>query len=139
MKIKNLFKWIGTILEIILVIATVVIQYFSDKKMGMIRHFSYQNYKWNEINLRIYIIYALVILLLLLIVSVIINRKKSAMFMKSHKLKWFVVYTILDFIAIVFAVTSNTDSISTYYVFGLVAVFILVIEVVKLNFLCVKK
>lgn len=139
MIMKNILKWLGTIVQISLVIFTAVIYNLSDKKMGLVRHFSYQNYKWDDLNLRFYTICILGLLVIAFIISAYIKYKKLADFRKTVSFKINIIFIVLSLIAIVFAIRLNTDKLLTYYVFVLAFIFILIIEFLKINFLQMKK
>ncbi|MEW8994140.1 hypothetical protein [Clostridium sp.] len=136
---KNILKWLGTIVQISLVIFTAVIYNLSNKKMGLVRHFSYQNYKWDDINLRVYSICILSLLVIAFIISTYVKNKKSVKFRKTISFKINIVFIALSIIATVFAIISSTDKLLTYYVFVLAAIFILIIELLKISFLQMKK
>lgn len=139
MIMKNILKWLGTIVQISLVIFTAVIYNLSNKKMGLVRHFSYQNYKWDDINLRVYSICILSLLVIAFIISTYVKNKKSVKFRKTISFKINIVFIALSIIATVFAIISSTDKLLTYYVFVLAAIFILIIELLKISFLQMKK
>ncbi|WP_346890493.1 hypothetical protein [Clostridium sp. UBA1056] len=139
MIIKNVLKWLGTIVQILLVIFTVVIYNLSDKKMGLVRHFTYQNYKWDNINLRFYTICILGLLVIAFIISAYIKYKKLAYFRETVSFKINIIFIVLSLIATVFTISLNTDKLLTYYVFVLAFIFILIIEFLKINFLQMKK
>lgn len=139
MIIKNVLKWLGSIVQILLVIFTLVIYNLSNKKMGLVRHFTYQNYKWDDINLRFYTICILSLLVIAFIILSYIKYKKSVGFRKTISFKISIVFIVLSFTATVFSVICNTDKLLTYYVFVLASIFILLIELLKLSFLQNKK
>lgn len=139
MIIRNVLKWLGTIIQILLVIFTVVIYNLSHKKMGLVRHFTYQNYKWDDINLRFYTICILGLLIIVFIISAYIKYKKSVDFKKSVYFKINIIFIVLSLIATVFAIRFNADKLLTYYVLVIASIFILIIEFLKINFLQMKK
>ena len=107
--------------------------------MGLVRHFTYQNYKWDDINLRFYTICILSLLVIAFIILSYIKYKKSVGFRKTISFKISIVFIVLSFTATVFSVICNTDKLLTYYVFVLASIFILLIELLKLSFLQNKK
>ncbi len=139
MIIKNILKWLGTVVQISLVIFTVVIHNLSDKKMGLVRHFTYKNYKWDDMNLRSYAICILILLIIAFIISAYIKYKKSVKFRETISFKINIIVIVLSFIATAFAIISSTDKLLTYYVFVIASIFILIIEFLKVNFLQMKK
>jgi hypothetical protein len=139
MIIKNILKWLGIVVQISLVIFMVVIHNLSDKKMGLVRHFTYKNYKWDDMNLRSYAIYILILLIIAFIISAYIKYKKSVKFRKTISFKINIIVIVLSFIATAFAIISSTDKLLTYYVFVIASIFILIIEFFKINFLQMKK
>jgi hypothetical protein len=139
MIIKNILKWLGIVVQISLAIFTVVIHNLSDKKMGLVRHFTYKNYKWDDMNLRSYAIYILILLIIAFIISAYIKYKKSVKFRKTISFKINIIVIVLSFIATAFAIISSTDKLLTYYVFVIASIFILIIEFFKINFLQMKK
>lgn len=139
MIIKNILNWIGTILQISLTIFAIVIYNLSNKKMGLVRHFTYQNYKWDGINLRFYTTCVLSLLVIAFIVLYYIKYRNASEPRKITSFKINIVFIVLSFIAIAFAVIYNTDKLLTYYVFVLVSIFILLIEFLKLGFFQAEK
>ncbi|HAR87197.1 MAG TPA: hypothetical protein DIT16_02240 [Clostridium sp.] len=139
MIMKSILKWLGTIIQISLVIFTAVIYTLSNKKMGLVRHFTYQNYKWDDINLRLYFICILSLLIIAFIISSYVKYKKSVKFRKTIYFKINIMFIALSIISTVFAIISSTDKLLTYYVFVLATIFILIIELLKISFLQMKK
>ncbi len=133
MRIKNILKWLITIVQIALVIFAVVINYLSDKKMGLVRHFSYQNFKWDGMGLDKIILWILIFIFSMLIITAVIRYKKSLNYPK------FTLWIGAAALAIVFSIVSDTEALRTYYVFTLASAIILAIELVKVNFLIAKK
>lgn len=139
MIMKNIIKWLGTIIQISLVIFTAVIYTLSNKKMGLVRHFTYQNYKWDDINLRLYSICILSLLIIAFIISTYLKYKKSVEFRNTIYFKINIMFMALSIIATIFAIVFSTEKLLTYYVFVLAAIFILIIELLKTSFLQIKK
>jgi len=139
MIIKNILKWLGTIVQILLVIFTVEIYNLSDKKMVLVKQLSYQNYGWDDFNLRFYTICILGLLVIAFIISAYIKYKKLADFRKTVSFKINIIFIVLSLIAIVLVIRLNTYKLLTYYVFVLAFIFILIIEFLKINFLQMKK
>ncbi len=133
MKIKNIFKWLGTIIQFVLIGFALIIYYLSDKKMGVMRSLTYRNSVWNNLNLRNWIIYTLIFILILFIIFAFIKYKKSNRILSS------LICIVINAIVMVFAIVTNSESILAYYVLMLGAEIVLIIEFLKLNFLQVKK
>lgn len=139
MIMKNILKWLGTIIQISLVIFTAVIYTLSNKKMGLVRHFTYQNYKWDDINLRLYSICILSLLIIAFIISTYLKYKKSVEFRNTIYFKINIMFMALSIIATILAIIFSTEKLLTYYVFVLATIFILIIELLKTSFLQMKK
>lgn len=128
MKIKNVFKWLLTSIQICLIIITGVIYYLSNKKMGLKRSLMFRNINWNNQNFDKYMTFSLIIILLIFIILTIIN------FIIKKKLKWNLTFSAISMICIIFALVFNSEVILSYYVLLICMNICLIIEIIKLNF-----
>ena len=128
MKIKNVFKWLLTSIQICLIIITGVIYYLSNKKMGLKRSLMFRNINWNNQNFDRYMTFSLIIILLIFIILTVIN------FIRKKKLKWNLTFSAISMICIIFALVFNSEVILSYYVLLICMNICLIIEIIKLNF-----
>ena len=128
MKIKNVFKWLLTSIQICLIIITGVIYYLSNKKMGLKRSLMFRNINWNNQNFYRYMTFSLIIILLVFIILTVIN------FIRKKKLKWNLTFSAISMICIIFALVFNSEVILSYYVLLICMNICLIIEIIKLNF-----
>ena len=128
MKIKNVFKWLLTSIQICLIIITGVIYYLSNKKMGLKRSLMFRNINWNNQNFYRYMTFSLIIILLVFIILTVIN------FIRKKKLKWNLTFSAIAILCIIFALVFNSEVILSYYVLLICMNICLIIEIIKLNF-----
>lgn len=128
MKIKNVFKWLLTSIQICLIIITGVIYYLSNKKMGLKRSLMFRNINWNNQNFDRYMTFSLIIILLVFIILTVIN------FIRKKKLKWNLTLSAISMLCIIFALVFNSEVILSYYVLLICMNICLIIEIIKLNF-----
>ncbi|WP_040328214.1 hypothetical protein [Clostridium ihumii] len=128
MKIKNVFKWLLTSIQICLIIITGVIYYLSNKKMGLKRSLMFRNINWNNQNFDRYMTFSLIIILSIFIILTIIN------FMKKQELKWSLTFSVISIMCIIFAIVVKSEVILSYYVLLICMNICLIIEIIKLNF-----
>lgn len=128
MKIKNVFKWLITSIQICLIIITGVIYYLSNKKMGLKRSLMFRNINWNNQKFDRYMTFSLIIILLVFIILTVIN------FIRKKKLKWNLTFSAISMICIIFALIFNSEVILSYYVLLICMNICLIIEIIKLNF-----
>lgn len=129
MKFKNIIKWSATIVQVCLIMVAITIYYLSNKKMGVMRSLTYRNDVYNKSSLKVWIIYSLAFMLLLFIITAIRIYKESIEF--KHSL----FFITVNLFIILFAIKINTDIVLAYYVLILSSLVLLIIQVIKFNFL----
>ena len=133
MRIKNFLKWLGTIIQACLIAFSLIIYYLSDKKMGLMRSLTYKNDVYNKLSLKVWIIYGLLFILVLFIITMVRAYRESVNF------KCCLVYIVINVLSIIFTVKLNTETALSYYVLAISLSFLLCIQLIKLNFLKIKK
>lgn len=133
MRIKKFLNWLGTIIQACLAMFALIIYYLSDKKMGLMRSLTYRNDVYNKLSLKVWIIYSLLFILLLFIITMVRAYKES------DKFKCCLAYIVVNLLSIIFAVKLNSEIVLSYYVLVISLSVLLCIELIKFNFLKIKK
>ena len=133
MRIKSFLKWLGTIIQAFLIAFSLIIYYLSDKKMGLMRSLTYKNDVYNKLSLKVWIIYGLLFILLLFIITMVRAYKES------DKFKCCLVYMVVNVLSVIFAAKLNSEIVLSYYVLVMSLLVLLCIQLMKLNFLKIKK
>lgn len=133
MKIKSYLRWLGNIIQVCLIIFSLIIYYLSDKKMGLMRSLTYKNDVYNKLSLKVWITYWLLFILFLFIITMIREYKKSI------KIKSCIMFIVINVLSIIFAVKLNTEIVLSYYILVISVSTLLCVQLMKLNFLEIKK
>lgn len=113
---KKFFYTAITILQALLLISIPIIEYFSTKKMGMMRYMVYQNQLWQKqypITTLKYI--AISIFIVLIMISLIFYFRKSNAAFRKISLPIIIVNVILTVVFIFFTLAYSTSSFRAYY------------------------
>lgn len=125
--LNKLIRNIAVIFEIVFVLAFLMINYFAETRMGMMRHIVYKNQYWSQI----FNHETIVILNILIIAVLMIN----IFFIKRNGLK----KSIDQIISVVFLFVSsncisifNETKIFTYYYMVIAVILIFICEIIKI-------
>lgn len=112
---KKVIYWIVNLLEIAFLVGAYLVNYFTPKKMGMIRFVSYKNMIWEEqYNLQNMKTIAICIIFLLTIITIILYFVKN----KKIKAKMIVATLLISGLYIGF---TTLNSVNTYKAFYLIS------------------
>jgi len=114
---KKFFFLVFTIFQVLLLITAYGIQFFSMKRMGMMRYVLFINKEWQNKYPISLLQYASISILVLLFVAIILYVKvKRGNYFKSKKfLSMLAIDTILTFSYVIFTLAYSTKSYRSYY------------------------
>lgn len=132
---KKIFYRTCTALQILFLITANGIQYFSMRKMGMMRYVVYINHKWEEqypITSLQYVAIALLVVLAIIYFVVYVKIKKNNYVLRRMSLLMLIFQGILTLLFVFFTLTYSTASYRSYYFMSLILAFIALIQAVKI-------
>lgn len=141
-KMNKVFYAIATILQIILLVGTYVVNYFTQKKMGMMRYVIYKNgifEKSYPIEKLQYLSIIVFIILMILVLGFYIKRKSK---LNKSVLNMNIVMVVLTSIYVGFTLLYSTEDFRAFYFMSLmlgVATLIQIIKTFLSVFLCKSK
>jgi len=129
--IKKLFYWIFSVLQVLLMISAYAIQYFSVKKMGMMRYVVFKNNSWENKYPIVAIQYSVIALLVALaVISILLYVRRKYTLGKSA-LRMILAQVIITLVFVFFTVTYSTESYRSYYFISLILAVITLIQAIK--------
>ncbi|AWI06421.1 hypothetical protein [Clostridium drakei] len=123
----NKTKAILTIMQIIVLIPAIVLEYLSDKKMGVVRYlvFKRQVYEQGIFNLRLMNIYKNLLIITFFIVIIMIIYKS----IKTRSNKFIMsglITIIINIFCVIFIISKRSVALEAYHFF-IIAIFIIII------------
>ncbi|MEG1795495.1 hypothetical protein [Clostridium sp.] len=131
---KKFFFWMFTILQVLLLITAYGIQFFSMKKMGMMRYVVFINKEWQSLY-PISVLQGFAITFLILLCSSIIlyiKIKKDNYFKSKKFLPMLIVDIILTISFVTFTLAYSTVSYRSYYFTSLILAITTLIQDIKI-------
>lgn len=130
-KLKKIFYILTTILEILLLIGAYMVNYFTHKKMGMLRHVVHKNYVWENkypIETIQYISIIALIILMLLVLILYIKRKS-----KLKKIVTTMSITMVIFVLFFtgFILIYSAEEIRAFYYMSFMIGLMTLIQIIK--------
>ncbi len=130
-KLKKIFYILTTILEILLLIGAYMVNYFTHKKMGMLRHVVHKNYVWENkypIETIQYISIIALIILMLLVLILYIKRKA-----KLKKIVTTMSITMVIFVLFFtgFILIYSAEEIRAFYYMSFMIGLMTLIQIIK--------
>lgn len=131
---KKFFFLVFTILQVLLLVAAYGIQFFSMKKMGMMRYVLFINKEWQSQYPISLLQWVSISFLVLLFVAIILYAKvKRGNYFKSRKfLSMLIIDTILTFSYVIFTLTYSTESYRSYYFTTLILAITTLMQHIKI-------
>jgi hypothetical protein len=131
---KKIFYWVSTILQVILLITACGIQFFSMKKMGMMRYVVFINHEWEAQYPIAAIQYAAIAFLIILSVVIIsyVKTKKGNYIMDKKVLPMLIVEVIITLIFVFFTLAYSTESYRSYYFTSMILAITALIQGIKI-------
>ena len=112
---KNIVMIIFDILTLALLASGYIIQYFTKRKLGMMRWINFHTYKYQEmlpLELLKYVAVSVIILLTVFIICRFMKKRKAAKMIDKITITVMAVVTLFDF---GFALFSSLESVRAYY------------------------
>jgi hypothetical protein len=131
---KKVFYWISSTLQVLLLIAAYGIQFFSMKKMGMMRYVVYINHKWEAqypIAALQYIAIAVLVLLVVITYVAFIKTKKDARALGKMSLPMMIMQAAITLAYVFFTLSYSAESFRSYYFICLILAVIALIQDIK--------
>lgn len=131
---KKAFYWVSTILQVIFLITACGIQFFSVKKMGMMRYVVYINHTWEAKYPIPALQYAAIAFLVLfsVIILLYVKTKKSDYNIGKKVLSMLVMEVIITLAFVFFTLAYSTESYRSYYFISLILAIITLIQDIKI-------
>ncbi|SCH87410.1 MULTISPECIES: hypothetical protein [unclassified Romboutsia] len=130
-KSNKIFNIIATVLQILLLVGAYLVNYFTHKKMGMLRYIVYKNNllenKYPIMKLQ-YITIAIFAILVVLILALYIKRKLQ---MSKYALSMNIFMVILFAIYAGFTLINSTETLRAYYYIGFMLEVTVFIQIIK--------
>lgn len=132
--LKKVIYCLSTILQVLLLIAAYAIQYFSMKKMGMMRYVVYLNHEWEAKYPINSIKYAAIIFLIIFCITVIlyVKTKKRNYMMSKRNLLMLIANIIITLIFVLLTLILSTENYRSYYFTSLILAIIALIQNIKI-------
>lgn len=135
MKILNKALYIlATMLEVILLASTYVVNYFTSAKMGMARFVSAKNYKWETIYDMIKIKYICIVVLVILALLVLLLYLKRKTYLKESVFRMNIVMVIFVLIFTGFNTLYSTYDFRAFYFISAMLGVATLIQIIKTLF-----
>ncbi len=112
---KRLLYIILDILTVALLVGAYVIQYFTKRKLGMLRWMNYQNMQFQKNASYSILKYITVLVALVLIILIIFGYKKRKEMMGKLNLVMMIIMSILEVVYLYVTVLLSTEKITSYY------------------------
>lgn len=131
---KKIFYWISTILQVIFMITACGIQFFSMKKMGMMRYVVYINHTWEE-QYPIHVLqYSAIVFLVLLFAIILLYAKikKDNYIISKKALSMLIIGGVITLAFVFFNLAYSTENYRSYYFISLILVIIALIQDIKI-------
>ena len=130
-KIKKIFYVLTTILEILLLIGAYMVNYFTQKKMGMLRHVVHKNYVWEDkypIQTIQYIAIISLVILMLLVLILYMKRKAK---LKKIVTTMSITMVILVLFFTGFILIYSAEEIRAFYYMSFMLGLMTLIQIIK--------
>lgn len=112
---KRLLYIILDLLTVAFLVGAYVIQYFTKRKLGMLRWMNYQNMQFQKNASYGILKYITVLVALVLIILVIFGYKKRKEMMGKLNLVMIIIMSILEVVYLYVTVLLSTEKIASYY------------------------
>lgn len=130
-KKNKIFYIVSTIIEIVLLIGAYMVNYFTTRRMGMLRHVIHKNYVWEEIypitNIK-YIVIILLFILMLLVLLIYYKRKDNLQKIVTT-INITMVIVIFSFIG--FLLIFSPEQIKAFYYISFILGVLTLVQVIK--------
>ena len=130
-KAKKFFYILTTILEVLFLIGAYMVNYFTHKKMGMLRHVIHKNYVWEEKYPITNIQYASIIVLIILMLLVLILYMKKKSILKKIVAIMNITMVIFVLFFTGFVLAYSAEEIRAFYYISFMLFVVTLIQIIK--------
>lgn len=130
-KIKKIFYVLTTTIEILLLVGAYMVNYFTHKKMGMLRHVVHKNYVWEDKYPIQTIQYIAIIALITLMLLVLILYMKRKVRLKKIVTTMSITMVILVLFFIGFILIYSAEEIRAFYYISVMLGLMTLIQIIK--------
>lgn len=130
-KAKKIFYIVTTVLEVLMLIGAYMVNYFTQKKMGMLRHVVHKNYVLEEQYPIANIQYASIIVLTILMLLVLILYMKRKNMLKKIVTTMNITMVILVLFFTGFVLLYSAEEIRAFYYITAIFGLITLIQIIK--------
>lgn len=130
---KKVFYWIFTIFQVVFLITACGIQFFSMKKMGMMRYVVYINRTWEAQYPVPALQYAAIAFLVSFSIIILLYVKiKKDIYIDKKALSMLIMEVIITLVFAIFTLVYSTESYRSYYFISLILGIIALIQNIKI-------
>jgi hypothetical protein len=132
--LKKIFYCVSTILQALFLIAAYGIQYFSMKRMGMMRYVVFLNHEWEAHYPITALKYAAIAFLIILCAAIILRviTKKNNYIIDKKTLLMLIADIILTLVFVLFTLIFSTENYRSYYFTSLILAIAALIQHTKI-------
>jgi uncharacterized membrane protein YoaK (UPF0700 family) len=123
---KKIFYWAATILQVLFFIAAYGIQFFSMKRMGMMRYVVFINREWEAQYPITTLKYSAIVFLVVLCAAGVLYKKTK------KNLPMLIAGILITLIFVFFTLVFSTENYRSYYFTSLILAFIALIQQIKI-------
>lgn len=133
-RLNKIFYIILTVLQVLLLIGTYVVNYFTRKRMGMLRFVIYKNINWEQtyqIERLQYLAIIIFVALMILVLAIYLKTKSQ---LSKNILNRNIIMVILIFIYSRFNLLYSTEDFRAFYFMSIMLAVVTFIQIVKVFF-----
>ena len=133
-RLNKIFYIILTMLQVLLLVGTYVVNYFTRKRMGMLRFVIYKNINWEQsypIEQLQYLAIIIFAVLMILVLAIYLKRKSQ---LSKNILNMIIIMVILILIYSGFNLLYSTEDFRAFYFMSVMLAVVTFIQIVKIFF-----
>lgn len=133
-RLNKIFYIILTMLQVLLLVGTYVVNYFTRKRMGMLRFVIYKNINWEQsypIEQLQYLAIIIFAVLMILVLAIYLKRKSQ---LSKNILNMNIIMVILILIYSGFNLLYSTEDFRAFYFMSVMLAVVTFIQIVKIFF-----
>ena len=133
-RLNKIFYIILTMLQVLLLVGTYVVNYFTRKRMGMLRFVIYKNINWEQsypIEQLQYLVIIIFAVLMILVLAIYLKRKSQ---LSKNILNMNIIMVILILIYSGFNLLYSTEDFRAFYFMSVMLAVVTFIQIVKIFF-----
>ena len=136
-RLNKIFYIILTMLQVLLLVGTYVVNYFTRKRMGMLRFVIYKNINWEQsypIEQLQYLAIIIFAVLMILVLAIYLKRKSQ---LSKNILNMNIIMVILILIYSGFNLLYSTEDFRAFYFMSVMLAVVTFIQIVKIFFIII--